>query len=616
MIDIAGTELHKYYGTNHVIRGITFEVYSGEHVGLLGKNGSGKTTLFKLLTGEEFFESGNIFKASGKNIEMLSQIPAFGEDDTAEDVLRSSFAKTASIHREMDKLAGNADPKALARYGRLMEEYERLGGYETEVRLDKICSGMRIDFAMRTSRFDTLSGGEKTRVNLGRILLKDCDILLLDEPTNHLDLESVEWLESFLRCFAGTVVVISHDRAFLDAIISRVIELEDGKANFYQGNYSQYVAEKEQRIQSQTAAFEQQQKKIKQLDMAAKRLHDWARRADSAALHKKAFAIEKRIERMDTVEKPKTARTLNAGFGSGGYAAKVLASFEAVGKRYGEKTILRSANLTLCRHDRIALVGKNGCGKTTLLKLLTGEETPDSGTVKVSPNAKPAYMPQTIAFPNPDASAMETLCLASGIAQPKARAILAKFHFRADEVFKKVGALSGGEKSRLKLCLMMQEGANFLLLDELTNHLDIASREWIETTLAAFDGAMLFVSHDRYLLKKFAEKIWHISDGIVTEYNCGYDEYAAKARAAAPGNSGGGKPAARKSAGSPQKAAGNPIAVEPLIREAEAKLKELEARIADDEVKSDYEKLLVLYEEKRELEQEIEALYRQWMEAD
>ncbi|MBN1776810.1 MAG: ABC-F family ATP-binding cassette domain-containing protein [Clostridiales bacterium] len=539
MIDIAGNELHKYYGSNHVIRGITFDVYSGERVGLLGKNGSGKTTLFRMITGEEFYESGSIFRASGRNIGMLSQIPVFGENDTAEDVLRSSFGNTAKLHREMSKIAGNADPKALARYGRLMEEYERLGGYETEVRLDKICSGMRIDSAMRKSRFNRLSGGEQTRVNLGRILLKDCDILLLDEPTNHLDLASIEWLEGFLRRFIGTVLVISHDRAFLDAVISRVIELEDGKANFYQGNYSQYIAEKEQRIQTQTAAFETQQKKIKQLDTAAKRLHDWARRADNEALHKKAFAIEKRIERMDKVEKPASASVLTAGFGSVGYAAKVIASFSAVSKRYGEKVILNDSHISVCRHDRIALVGANGCGKTTLLKMLTGEEAADSGTVKVSPNAKPAYMPQTITFPNPDASALETLCLATGETQPKARAILAKFHFRADDVFKKAGALSGGEKSRLKLCLMMQNDTNFLLLDEPTNHLDIATREWIETTLADFDGAMLFVSHDRYLLKKFAEKIWHIGGGVIMEYNCGYDEYTMKVRAGLPNNESG-----------------------------------------------------------------------------
>ena len=202
MIDIAGTDLHKYYGTNHVIRGITFEIYSGEKVGLLGQNGSGKTTLFQMLTGEVFFENGSLCKASGKNIEMLSQIPVFGDAAAVEDVLRSSFARITDVYKEMNKLAGNAQPKALARYGRLMEEYERLGGYETEVKLDKICTGMHIDDTMRKSRFDTLSGGEKTRVNLARILLKDCDILLLDEPTNHLDLASVQWLEGFLRRFA------------------------------------------------------------------------------------------------------------------------------------------------------------------------------------------------------------------------------------------------------------------------------------------------------------------------------------------------------------------------------------------------------------------------------
>ena len=397
-------------------------------------------------------------------------------------------------------------------------------------------------------------------------------------------------------------------------MISRVIELEDGKLHFYQGNYSQYVNEKQQRRQTQAEAYQQQQKKIKQLETAAKRMHEWAKQADSAALHQRAFSIEKRIERIDKVEKPKTLQSLTAEFSTSGYAAKVLASFDNVQKRYGDKTILTDANIRVHRYHRIALTGANGCGKTTLLKLLTGEETADSGTVKVSPNAKPACMPQTIEFPNPDATVLETLCLQTGATEARARAILAKFHFRADDVFKTASALSGGEKSRLKLCLMMQTGTNFLLLDEPTNHLDIATREWIETTLEDFEGAMLFVSHDRYFLQKFAETIWHMEDGVITEYNCGYDEYMQKRRAPATAQHTHSKPAKTRKQNVVKSSAVSSAETEKRIREAEAQLKELHAEIQGDTAKSDYEKLLVLYEEKRKLEDEIEALYTQWME--
>jgi ATPase subunit of ABC transporter with duplicated ATPase domains len=486
MIDIATSGLNKYYGSNHVLKGLSFEIYSGEKVGLLGVNGAGKTTLFKLISGLEPFESGTISKASGKKTGMLAQIPVFDEGDTVEDVLRSSFLETAEIYAAMKKIEGDASPSVLSRYGRLMEEYERLGGYGTDVRLDKICNGMGIDEGMKESLFSKLSGGEKTRVNLARILLMDCDILLLDEPTNHLDLISLEWLERFLRDFPGTVVVISHDRAFLDGVVTRIIEIEEGKANFYQGNYSYYAEEKARRFLSQSEQYEQQQKKIRQLEAAAKRLHAWGRQADSEALHKRAFAIEKRIERMVKVEKPVAAKTLTAGFDSGGYAAKEIAAFGSVSKSYGAKTIVHDLNLSIYRNDRIALVGANGCGKSTLLKMLMGTEPWDAGTIKVSVNVKPAYMPQIIEFEDPEASVLEILRSATGLPDERGRNILAGFHFRGADVWKKAAALSGGEKSRLKLCLMMQKGVNFLLLDEPTNHLDIASREWIENALADF----------------------------------------------------------------------------------------------------------------------------------
>ncbi|MCL1864149.1 MAG: ABC-F type ribosomal protection protein [Defluviitaleaceae bacterium] len=516
MIDISVNGLNKYYGSNHVLRGITFEVYKGEKVGLLGKNGSGKTTLFKVVAEDEPYDSGSISKASGKKVEILAQMPIFGENDTVDDVLRSSFADIAEIHESMKKIEGDGNPSVLKRYGKLMDEYERLGGYDVETKIEKICNGMGIGENMRHGLFSLLSGGEKTRVNLARILLRDCDILLLDEPTNHLDLDSLEWLENFIKKFLGTVVIISHDRVFLDNVVSRIIEIEDGEANFYSGNYTFYAEEKERRYQTQAEQYKQQQRKIGQLETAIKRQRVWAAiNPSNSSLAKRALAMERRIEQMEKVDKPTTSRKMAEDFNSGGHAAKVVVSLDLVRKSYGSNVIIDDVSLSIDRNERIALIGANGCGKTTLLKMIMGEEMCDSGTVKVSSNIKIAYMPQIIVFDDSNATVLDTLRNAAPLPEEKLRSILARFKFKAPDVIKKVGSLSGGERSRLKLCLLMQNQANFLILDEPTNHLDIESREWIEDAIEDFNGTMLFISHDRFFLSKFATKIWSMSGGGV-----------------------------------------------------------------------------------------------------
>ena len=526
MIDISISNLNKYYGSNHVLKGISLEINSGEKVGLLGKNGAGKTTLFKVISGDEFYESGSVSKASGKKVEVLAQIPIFNDGDTVEDVLRSSFDEVTKVYQAMKKIEGDSNPSVLKRYGRLMEDYERLGGYDVEVRIDKICNGMNISFDMRQGLFSLLSGGEKTRVNLARILLHDCDILLLDEPTNHLDLASLNWFERFLNDFRGTAVVISHDRAFLDNVVKRIIELEDGQANFYSGNYSYYIQERQQRYLIQAEQYKQQQRKISQLEAAIKRQRVWAEiNPANSGLAKRALAMEKRIEQMDKVEKPKNTKKMTEDFTKDGYIAKELISFESVHKSYGSKTLLHNVSLGIGRNDCIALIGENGCGKTTLIKMILGAETCDSGTIKVSSNVKAAYMPQIIQFDDENATVLDTMRYAYDFTVEKARSILASFRFRAPDVQKKVGTLSGGEKSRLKLALLMQDKVNFLILDEPTNHLDIDSREWIENALSDWDGTMLFVSHDRYFLNKFATRIWSMSDGSITDFHGYFADY-------------------------------------------------------------------------------------------
>jgi len=608
MIDISVHELHKYYGSNHIIKGVSFEVNSGEKIGLLGKNGSGKTTLFKMIAGHESYDEGTISKASGKKVEILAQIPVFAENDTVEDIIRSSFKELTKIHDAMRKIEGDSDPKTLARYGRLMEEYDRLGGYEVESKIDKICNGMKISKHMRGSLFRLLSGGEKTRVNLARILLLDCDILLLDEPTNHLDLDTLKWLENFIRKFTGTVVIISHDRVFLDHVVTRIIEIDGGKAYFYGGNYTVYAAEKQRRFILQSEQYERQQKEIKRIEERAA----WF--VANNRFTTKHHAILSRIDHMDKVEKPTTSRKMTENFNSGGHAAKEVLLLESVYKSYGSNVLMEDLSLSITRNERIALIGPNGCGKTTLLKLIMGQEPSDSGVVKLSSNIKIAYMSQIILFDNENATVLETAQNAIGLLEAQIRNILARFQFRGEDVLKRVKSLSGGEKSRLRLCILMQSEANFLILDEPTNHLDIDSREWIENAVADWDVTMLFISHDRYFLNKFASKIWSMKDRTITAFEGNFEKYIEATELAEKQLNVPVEKKKKKVFVKPKEPVKKPIPFETLIHEVENRLDEINEEVEVYLAEAEYEKMSALYEEKYALEERLESLYDEWEE--
>ena len=520
MIDISVHMLNKYYGANHVIKDVSFEIYSGEKVGLLGRNGSGKSTIFRIIGEGEDYESGTIAKATGKKIEVLAQIPTFNEGDTVDDILHSSYVEINAVYTAMKKIEGNEDPKVLDRYIKLMEEYERLGGYDVAFKIDKICNGMNISDTMRQNLFATLSGGEKTRVNLARILLRDCDILLLDEPSNHLDLASIHWLEKFLRDFPGTVIVISHDRVFLDNVITRIIDIEDGEAHFYSGNFSWYAVEKQRRFEQLLEQYERQQKEIKRIEERAK----WF--VANNRFTTKHHAILSRLDHIERIDRPGATRKITEEFTSGGYAAKEAVTLEGVGKSFDGHELFSGVDKIINRNDRIALVGENGSGKTTLLKMILGEEPCTTGHIKVSSNIKIAYMSQTITFDDDQATVIDTFRHGTGLDEPRARAALSSFLFRAEDIGKKVSTLSGGEKSRLKVALLMQDKVNFLIMDEPTNHLDIDSREWIESAVEEWDCTLLFISHDRFFLNKFASKIWHLKDGNVTEFVGTFEDFS------------------------------------------------------------------------------------------
>ena len=621
MIDISVSELVKSFeiGSN-VLDGLSFSVNSGERVGILGPNGCGKTTLFKILSGEYGFDSGEVMIAPGKRLGLISQIPVYPEGWLVEDVLRDAHRRLYAISERLDALTEQMErteaPALLREYDRLSDEFRRLGGYEMDVERNRVANGLDIPAAMREQPFETLSGGEKTRVNLARLILEDTDILLLDEPTNHLDLHATEWLEDYLLRFKGTVLAISHDRWFLDRVVQRCIEISDGRAEFYSGNYSFYVVERQRRFDEKLKQYEKDQAKIEQLTLAAEKLHLWAIMGNDK-LHKRAFSMEKRIEKLQQSEKPVEQRKMTVKFRQRGFEGDEVLVIEGVSKAFGARTLFHDLSLTVTGGERIALIGDNGTGKSTLLKLILGEETPDSGYLQRGPAIRTAYLPQTVRFSSDSRSALDTM-LYDGRCQPQeARDRLAAFGFRGEDVFTPVGALSGGERSRLCLCLLMGRDVNFLILDEPTNHLDIASREWMEDALSDYEQTLLFVSHDRWLIEKFATRIWSLENGALTDYRGGYREFLAwKERQsvfqqAEKERDKPAKKAAEKRV-KPPNAARALAKTEKEIARLEEKLKALESE--SEAHAADYQKLLEIESERQPLEEELLALYEQWEE--
>ena len=624
MIDISVSGVVKSFRVGEtILNGVTFQVESGERVGLLGKNGAGKTTLFKILTGEYDCDEGQVTVAAGRRLGLISQIPVYPAGYTVENVLDTAFSSLHQMEAELGELSGrmaNGETQrdVLVRYDALMAAFESQGGYQMETNLNKICNGLGISREMRARPFDALSGGEKTRINLARLLLEDTDILLLDEPTNHLDLNSVEWLEEYLDHFPGTVLAISHDRYFLDRCVKRIIALEEGKAAFYSGNYSFYVEEKERRYQEQLKQYEKEQAKIAQLSRAVDQMHLWAFMGNDK-LHKRAFSMEKRIERMQTTDRPRKERAMTQGFSSRDFRGDLLFSVEELSKGFSGRTLFSDVELEVQGGERIALLGDNGTGKSTFLKILLKEERPDSGYIRFGPSTKAGYLPQIIQFSHPERTLVDTMLYETNCTAQEARDRLGAFRFRGEDVFKPVSALSGGELSRLRLCLLMQENINLLILDEPTNHLDIASREWIEEAVEGFDGALLFVSHDRYFIQRFAQRIWMLEDGKITDFKGGYDAWREKCRRQAElaqANAKAAPKAPARPAEKPKRTGGTKP-LEKQLRTVEREIGQLERTVAEldgamEQHACDYQKLQELMEEKAAQEDKLSALYEQW----
>jgi len=615
MVDISVKNLTKFFviGEN-LLEGLSFDIQEGECVAILGRNGCGKTTLFNILTGQMDYDDGEVYVNPNKRLGLISQIPRFPAGYTVEDVLRSAFSSVMKLAKRMEALenamASGATQDQLREYDDLSNRFQSSGGYEIDVNVDKICNGLGIRNVQRSQIFDSLSGGEKTRVNLARLLLEKTDILLLDEPTNHLDLNSVEWLENYINTFKGTVLAISHDRYFLDQIADRVIEITDGHCEFYSGNYSFYMNEKQERFNLQLKQYEQEQAKLKQLGYTVERMKGWG--INNRTLYRRAMSIQHRMERIRKTEKPKTEKTMKATFGEKDFSGDVVFKTRNLSKSFGERTLFLDVNLNVEAGERIAILGDNGTGKTTFIKCLLGDED-CTGKIQFGPTVKWGYLPQTISFAHPERTLYDTMLYEKNCTPQMARDRLGTFLFQGEDVFKTVGNLSGGEQSRLRLCMLMDEKINLLILDEPTNHLDIASREWIEAAIEEFEGVLLFVSHDRYFIEKFAERIWLLEDGSIRDFACGYAKYrsiieheaASKIIAA---------PEVKKKKEKPK---GGTKETDKLVRRLEREIEKQEEEIArlDAAIElsaADYQELTRILSEKEAAEAVLLELMEQW----
>ena len=622
MIDIAVKDLVKSFEIgDNLLDGLTFEVQEGQCVAILGRNGCGKTTLFRILTGEIGYDEGEVYVNPNKKLGLISQIPRYPAGYTVEEVLRSAFRKLLEVRQRMEELesqmTASAPKDILNEYDRLSNRFAAGGGYDMDVDTDKVCNGLGIPETMRQQEFDMLSGGEKTRVNLARLLLEKTEILLLDEPTNHLDLKSVEWLEAYINRFKGTVLTISHDRYFLDQVADRIVEIHEGHGELYSGNYSFYMEEKQARFDLQMKQYEQEQAKLKQLGFTLERMKGWG--INNRTLYRRAMSIQHRMERIEKTKKPTVEKTMKASFAQRDFQGDVVFETKALAKCFGEKQLFSDVSLLVQGGERIALLGDNGAGKTTFIRCLLGQESCE-GKIKFGPTVRVGYLPQIMHFSHPERSLYDTMLYEKNLTPQAARDRLGAFLFQGEDVFKTVGSLSGGEQSRLRLCMLMDEKINLLILDEPTNHLDIASREWVECAIEEFEGVLLFVSHDRYFVEKFADRIWELEGGRIRDFKCGYAKYRsilAHEAASAPA------PAAvpeRREAEKKEKPRPKDKELEKQVRRLEREIEKQEKLLAGLEeqvaaASADYQELSHLLEEKEREDAVLSNLMEQWESA-
>ncbi len=638
MLELSFAQVKKHMGTTLILDDINFAVYETDKVGIVGANGTGKTTILKMIAGLEplnkypgswspGYDYGWINRTPGSTVAYLDQIPEYDRHVTVLDVLNMAFEEVFALEEKMrhleDLMASQegADlDKTLKTYSRTLELYELKGGYEVKEKLGKVCTGLQLTEDFLNTPFHLLSGGEKTTAVLGKLLIDQPDILLLDEPTNHLDTDAIEWLEGYLSTYKGIVMIVSHDRYFLDQTVTKIIELEDLGAKLYKGNYSSFVEQKEEAMRIQFADFQEQKKQIQAMERKIRQLREWALKADNNKFFQRAASIQIKLNKMKRIERPKFERpNMRLDLSKGSRSGREVIMADQVTKGFEGRMLLNQADLHVQYGERVALVGPNGCGKSTLLKMLLGEQRPDKGSIELGASVKVAYLPQRITFDNEDLTVLECLRDKIIIEEGKGREYLAKYMFYGKQVFTPVKGLSGGERIRLKLALLLYEDVNVLILDEPTNHLDILSIETLESALEDFKGTLFFVSHDRYFIDKMGQRIVAMEDQDLVDHDGNFGQYRATVLARRLAEEEARHAAKEKQARAHRKADVKKKDKEVRIdlEKVEATIEGLEEDLAhlEDQMLTqgdDLTKLNDLFEEKTRMEEALEAAYGQW----
>ncbi len=633
MIILSVNNLNKSFGVESILQDINFSINEGEKIGVIGLNGSGKTTLFKILSGMESYDSGNIFTAKNTKIGYLEQNTNFHSDKTIYDevlMVYSELIEREAELREMEqkiaKAGENSEDKdtldeLMHTYSNKMEEFEKLDGYgyKSEVR------GVLIGLGFNEEEFDkpvaVLSGGEKSRVLLAKILIEKSNILLLDEPTNHLDANAIEWLETFISQYKGTVITISHDRYFLDQTVDKIYEISHRKLTEYNGNYTYYLAQSKINREILEKKYENQQEEIKRQEEAARRLRSFG----SEKKVKRARSIEKRIDKIDRIDRPESiSRGAVFNFRKHLESGKNVMQARGLSKGY-DTSLFHDVDIDIYRGDKVALIGPNGAGKSTLFKILSGEVDADSGDVKFGTNVMMSYFHQEQKTLNLDNSVIDEIWEeAPGLTQTEIRNMLASFLFYDEDVFKILSSLSGGERARVAILKLILSNSNFLLLDEPTNHLDIDSKNILEEALLDYDGTIFTISHDRYFLNKVVDRILVLEDGKITEYLGNYDYYIEKKKQKEMMYDVVEEEEKTKTQIKEERKREREISqklkedrkklqnIESDIEETEKHINALEFLLCQEEIFSDPQKTMEVSIEKAELEEKLEKLMEKW----
>lgn len=539
MIILDVNKLGKNFGYGKLFEDISFSLNEGESISIVGPNGCGKSTLLKMIAGIERKDTGTVSIKKEAKVAYLDQTGSRVDyDRPVYEVLKDAFGDIKKMEDELKRLQemmesdffiGEKYDKILERYCDLTEKFSMVGGYDMEMNINTVVEGLKIDKALLDQSYNDLSGGEKTLVQLGKALLIKPDLLLLDEPTNHLDIERIEWLENYIKSFKGASIIVSHDRYFLDRMSNKILDLDDGVGKVYSTNYSGFLDEKQRDFEKQMANYKDQQALIKKLEAEKKYFAERGMATNSSTLTARAHTLQTKIDRLKqmAVARPKEQKKINVGFSEDRKSSKkVIGTENLIVEIPDGRKILDGISVDIRAGERVALIGSNGSGKSTFVKTIMSEqELPVQGEVTVGPSVKIGYLPQIITFPNGEQQLLEYFKNTVGVNEQKARQILAGFQFYKEDVTKRVKTLSGGERMRVKLAELLQEKINTLIFDEPTNHIDIPTKEVLEDAIEDFNGTLIFVSHDRYFINKFADEIIEFQDGKAKSYLGNYDDY-------------------------------------------------------------------------------------------